>query len=187
MSAGKTTVLLQTAYNYEERGQKVFIIKPAVDTKGGDRIVSRIGLERKVDLLLKPKDNILEKVADHLKNINCFLVDEAQFLTKCQVDECLYIAKHYDIPVIAFGLRTNFKMEGFEGSMRLLLLADSLEEMPTICSCGKKARFSARQIKGRFQTEGENIVIDLSKDVKYESLCGKCYLEKIKKVKNEKK
>ena len=114
-----------------------------------------------------------------MKDISCILVDEAQFLKKEQVDELFFITKVYHIAVIAFGLRTNFKMEGFEGSIRLLELADELEEMPTICRCGKKARFNARKVNGKFTLEGKSIEIDNQKNIKYESLCGKCYVEKV--------
>ena len=154
MNAGKSTILLQTAYNYEERDQKVVLIKPAIDTKGEDKIISRIGISRKVDEIITEKDCIIDKLSKYLKDISCILVDEAQFLKKEQVDELFFITKVYHIAVIAFGLRTNFKMEGFEGSIRLLELADELEEMPTICRCGKKARFNARKVNGKFTLEG---------------------------------
>lgn len=99
---------------------------------------------------------------------------------------CFFITKDLDIPVIAFGLRTDFKTEGFEGAIRLLCLADEIEEMPTICRCGRKARFNARLIDGLFQTEGESIVIDDGKKVEYEAVCGACYVEKMKIAKSEK-
>ena len=171
MNAGKSTILLQTAYNYEEKGKKVVLIKPSVDTKGDEKIVSRIGLERKVDYLISDNDSIISKLGDNLSSLSCILVDEAQFLKRKQVDELFYISKIMDIPVIAFGLRTDFKSNGFEGSIRLLELADALEEMPTICRCGKKARFNARKVDGKFTFDGDSIVIDDTSDVSYESLC----------------
>ncbi len=180
MNAGKTAILLQTAYNYEERGQKVLLMKPSVDTKGGHDVVSRIGLKRKVDFLIHENDSLLKKVEHYLSKIHCILVDEAQFLTRKQVNELFYITKNFDIPVIAFGLRTDFKTNGFEGAIRLLELSDSLEEMPTICRCGRKARFSGRMIHGCFQTEGKQFEIDDGQTVEYEALCGKCYMEKMK-------
>lgn len=183
MNAGKTTIMLQTAYNYEERNQKVLIIKPSVDTKGGNKVVSRIGLSRDVDYLISPEDSIIKKLEDCLNWVNCILVDEAQFLTKSQVDELYYITKLYNIPVIAFGLRTDFRTNGFEGSIRLLELADALEEMPTICRCGKKARFNARKVNGEFTSDGDSVVIDGTQNVEYESLCGSCYIEKVLKLK----
>lgn len=177
MNAGKSTILLQTAYNYEERDQKVVLIKPAIDTKGEDKIISRIGISRKVDEIIKENDCILDKLEKYLKNIHCILVDEAQFLKKKQVEELFFITKKYDVAVIAFGLRTDFRSEGFEGSTRLLELADELEEMPTICRCGKKARFNGRKINGKYTIEGKSIEIDNQKNIEYEALCGKCYVE----------
>ena len=182
MNAGKSTILLQTAYNYEEKGKKVVLIKPSVDTKGDEKIVSRIGLERKVDYLIGDNDSIISKLGDNLSSLSCILVDEAQFLKRKQVDELFYISKIMNIPVIAFGLRTDFKSNGFEGSIRLLELADALEEMPTICRCGKKARFNARKVDGKFTFDGDSIVIDDTSDVSYESLCGACYIEEQEKV-----
>ena len=182
MNAGKSTILLQTAYNYEEKGKKVVLIKPSVDTKGDEKIVSRIGLERKVDYLIGDNDSIVSKLGDNISSFSCILVDEAQFLKRKQVDELFYISKIMNIPVIAFGLRTDFKSNGFEGSIRLLELADALEEMPTICRCGKKARFNARKVDGKFTFDGDSIVIDDTSDVSYESLCGACYIEEQEKV-----
>lgn len=183
MNAGKTTILIQTAYNYSERGQKALLIKPAIDTKGGTKIVSRIGVSREVDEVIYPDEKIISKLEGYFEDIDCILVDEAQFMTRRQIDELFYITKLYDIPVIAFGLRTDFKTNGFEGSTRLLELADSLEEMPTICRCGKKARFNGRKINGEFTTTGESVVIDDGTKVEYESLCGKCYVSKVLKLK----
>lgn len=185
MNAGKTTIMLQTAYNYEERNQKVLIIKPSIDTKGGRRVVSRIGLSRDVDYLIAPDDSIFDKIEDCLDWVNCILVDEAQFLKKNQVEELYYITKLYNIPVIAFGLRTDFRTNGFEGSIRLLELADALEEMPTICRCGKKARFNARKVNGEFTSDGDSVLIDGTQNVEYESLCGSCYIEKVLKLKKK--
>lgn len=182
MNAGKSTILLQTAYNYEEKGKKVVVLKPSVDTKGDEKIVSRIGLERKVDYLVSDNDSIISKLGDNLSSLSCILVDEVQFLKRKQVDELFYISKMMDIPVIAFGLRTDFKSNGFEGSIRLLELVDALEEMPTICRCGKKARFNARKVDGKFTFDGDSIVIDDTSDVSYESLCGACYIEEQEKV-----
>lgn len=181
MNSGKTAILIQTAHNYEERDQKVIVIKPKVDTKGEDCIVSRIGLERKVDELIDENDSVIAKCKKYFDNLDCIIVDEAQFLKEEQVDELWYITKMYDIPVIAFGLRTDFKTNLFEGSSRLLALSDEIQEMPTICRCGTKARFNARIINGEYVTEGDSIVIDDKADIKYESVCGKCYVKKIKK------
>lgn len=184
MNAGKSTISIQTAYNYEERDHKVIILKPGIDTKGEEKIVSRIGAERKVDYIIDKEDKIIDMIENNLENLSCILVDEVQFLTKIQVDELFYITKIYDIPVIGYGLRTDFKTNGFEGSIRMLELADALEEMPTICRCGKKARFNGRKINGIFASDGESIIIDGTNDkIEYESVCGKCYLEKVLKMK----
>ena len=180
MNAGKSTILLQTAYNYEENGKRVVLLKSSIDTKGDEKIVSRIGLERKVDYLIGEDDSIISILGDNIISIDCILVDEAQFLKRKQVDELFYITKKYDVPVIAFGLRTDFKTNGFEGSIRLLELADELLEMPTICKCGKKARFNATKINNKFTFEGDSIVIDNKTEIKYESLCGSCYINEFK-------
>ncbi|MGG7214540.1 thymidine kinase [Clostridium nigeriense] len=180
MNSGKSTHLMQVAYNYEERGMNVILIKPFTDTKGGDRLVSRLGVERKVDLVIYEDDNILEKVKEYTKevgNIDCILVDEVQFLKAKQIDELFEVSVVLDIPVICYGLRTDFRMQGFEGSTRLLLLAHSIEEMKTICKCGKKAVLNGRKINNRFVFEGEQVAIDNVNDVEYESLCGHCYFK----------
>lgn len=187
MNSGKTTVMLQTAFNYEERGHKVILVKSSKDTKGDDFVVSRIGLERKIDEFIRPDDKVIDVVEKYLDDVNCIIVDEAQFLLPKQVDELYYISKLYDIPVIAYGLRTDFKNNAFDGSPRLLELADQIEELPTICRCGKKARINARKKFGEFVTEGDSIAIDGSdEDMEYESLCGKCYLEKVLKADKKK-
>lgn len=182
MNAGKSTILLQTAYNYEENGKRVVLLKSSIDTKGDEKIVSRIGLERKVDYLIGEDDSIISILGDNIISIDCILVDEAQFLKRKQVDELFYITKKYNIPVIAFGIRTDFKTNGFEGSIRLLELADELLEMPTICKCGKKARFNGRKVDGKFILEGDSIVIDNDSAISYESLCGECYINKLEKL-----
>ena len=181
MNCGKSTALLQVAHNYEEKNKKVEIVKPIVDTKGEDKVVSRIGAERKVDKLIDKKDNLYEFYQN--KNLDCILVDEAQFLEKKQVEELLYITKLLDIPVICYGLRTDFKTNGFPGSIRLLELADELDELITICSCGKKARFNARKIKDKYIVDGDQILIDINKNIKYEPICGECYIKKVLKMK----
>lgn len=182
MNCGKTTALLQVAYNYEEKGKNIIILKSSIDKKGDKNIVSRLGIERKVDYLILPDDSILKKVK--LKNIDCILVDEVQFMSKDQIKELWIIAKIHNIPVICYGLKSNFKAELFEGSKHIIALADELEELYTICSCGKKARFNARIINGKYVMEGDVVAID-GIDATYEPLCGKCYIEKILKYKEK--
>ena len=184
MNSGKSTNLMQVAYNYEERGMRVLLIKPSTDKKGGDKLVSRIGVERKVDLLIDDAQNIYDEVnkwQSEKYNIDCILVDEVQFFKANQIDELFKVAVCLDIPVICYGLRTDFKMEGFEGSTRLLLLAHSIEELKTICKCGKKAILNGRKINNKFVFEGQQVAIDNVDNVEYESLCGHCYF----KYKNE--
>lgn len=177
MNCGKTAHLLQTAHNYEENNLKAIIIKPSVDTKGGHNVVTRIGLKKRVDVLLTPRMNVREKI--DLNNVNCILVDEAQFLQPHQVEDLWKIAKLADIPVICYGLRTTFKSKLFIGSKPLMELADELEELVTICACGSKAKFQGRKVNGKFVTDGVEVAIDGVDNVTYEPLCGKCYLEKV--------
>ena len=183
MNSGKTIDLIRTAYNYEENNAKVLIIKPKIDTKGENKITSRVGLERKVDFLIDKDDSLLRVLKGKIKDIKCILVDEAQFLNKDQIDELNIITKACNIPVIAYGLRVNFKDELFEGSKRLLEVADELESLYTLCECTKLARFVGRKINNEFTDSGKEVIIDGSKEeVKYIPLCGECYLKKVKKL-----
>lgn len=180
MNCGKSTNLLQVAHNYEERGMKIIIIKPMNDTKGANKVISRLGITREVDMLVDIEDDLYVNVKEAIKKdgkIDCILVDEVQFLKKEHVDQLFKIAVKLDIPTICYGLRTDFQMNGFEGSSRLLLLAHSLEELKTICKCGKKALLNGRKINGVFVFEGEQVVIDNNDSVEYEPLCPKCYFD----------
>lgn len=180
MNSGKSTVLMQVAYNYEERGMNVRILKPAIDSKGDDKLVSRLGVTRKVDYMVKRDDDIYENFnkIQNGEKISCVLVDEVQFLTADQIDQLMKIAVLKNIPVICYGLRTDFQTEGFEGAQRLLLVAHTIEELKTICRCGRKAVFNGRKIDGIFVFEGEQVAIDGEKKVEYESMCAKCYFER---------
>ena len=180
MNSGKSTHLMQVAHNYEERGMRVLVMKPSTDKKGGTKLVSRLGVVREVDIVVGNNENICEIVKNNLKEygkLHCILVDEVQFMKKEQIDQLFEVAVTLDIPIICYGLRTDFKMQGFEGSERLLLLAHSIEEMKTICKCGNKAIMNARKINDKFVFEGEQVVIDNIDDVHYESLCGECYFK----------
>ena len=179
MNAGKSIDLMRTAYNYEENGFKVLVMKPKVDTKSGDRISSWVGLERKVDILIDMEDNIIHLLKGKLDDLYCIFVDEAQFLKEFQVNDLYKVSKLCDIPVICYGLRVNFLGNSFEGSRRLLEISDVLEELPTICSCGSIARMVGRWFDGKFVLDGDEVVIDGTRNVKYIPLCGKCYLEKV--------
>jgi thymidine kinase len=182
MNSGKSTALLQAAYNYEERGQAVLLAKPAVDTKGDMAILSRLGVDRMVDFLVTPDLNLRKEFQKRSslhrektgKRVACLLLDESQFLTREQVDQALEIAVLDDVPVLAYGIRTDFLTNGFPGSLRLLEIAHSLEELKTICRCGKKAMFNARKINDSFIFDGDQVAID-GEEVTYESLCASCY------------
>ena len=183
MNCGKTTNLLQVAHNYEERGMRVLLLKPSIDTKANTKVSSRIGVEREVDHLVLPYENLKGYLSLIKDKTECIIVDEAQFLTEKQVDELFIFSKLTSIPVICYGLRADFRSELFPGSKRLFELADNIEELYTICRCGKKARFNARIVNGEFTLEGSQVAID--GEVNYESLCGKCYLRKVKKIRGE--
>lgn len=182
MNSGKSTALLQAAFNYEERGQHVLLAKPEIDTKGADQISSRLGVERTVDFLIGPEDDVRTLVAAYAQRFDdgvaCLLIDEAQFLTPGQVDDLMRLVVEDRIPVLAYGIRTDFQTRAFPGSARLLELAHSLEELKTICRCGRKALYNARLVGGRFVFDGDQVAIDeLSHEkVTYESMCAECYL-----------
>jgi thymidine kinase len=197
MNSGKSTSLLQAAYNYEERGQHVLLAKPEFDTKGADEISSRLGVTRKVDFLVGPDDDLravfaehrarlireaaaalVPETSEHPVDVACLLIDEAQFLTREQVDDLLRIVVLDGVPALAYGIRTDFQTRAFPGSRRLMELAHSLEELKTICRCGRKALFNARLVGGRFVFEGDQVAIDeLSAErVTYEALCAEDYL-----------
>jgi thymidine kinase len=185
MNSGKSTALLQVAFNYEERGQNVLLVKPAVDTKGDNKIVSRLGMVREVDFLILPHENLRTKLLNHVKatgvKVDCLLIDESQFLTRDQVDQSMEVAVLDSIPVLAYGIRTDFLTNGFPGSIRLLEIAHSLEELKTICRCGRKAMFNARLKNGEFVFDGNQVAID-GDEVTYESLCPVCYFAERDKV-----
>lgn len=178
MNCGKSSSLMQVAHNYNENNKEVVVIKSSIDTKADDYLESRVGLKRKVDILIKPEESF-EKYYDYWNDhISCILVDEAQFLTAKQVEELWIASKMLEIPVICYGLKTDFKSNLFEGSKRLLELADELEELVTICSCGKRAKFNARYVNNEFQEDGSSILIDGSvSSVEYRPMCGKCYMK----------
>ena len=187
MNSGKSTALLQAAYNYEERDQHVLLAKPSTDTKGDRSIVSRLGVTRAVDFTVGPQDDALALFIQHRDahvaatghDIACLLVDEAQFFSPRHVDDLLRIALVHNVPVLAYGIRTDFRTVAFPGSRRLLEIAHSLEELKTICRCGRKALLNGRLVDGAFVFDGDQVAID-GQHVSYESLCGVCYLEESK-------
>lgn len=178
MGCGKTMQLLQVAFNYEERGMKVCVIKPATDTKNGDKLLTRIGPERETDFCFSKETNLYDKIRANYTDIRCILVDEAQFLTKEQVDDLMRITIDFNIPVMAYGLRLNFRREdgGFEGATRLLQIAHDIEELKTICDCGRKATYNARFLDGKLVADGPDVLIDDgTTEITYRAICPACY------------
>ena len=175
MNSGKSDTLIKTAFNYEERGLHVLVIKPKTDTKGGSRITARGGHSRAVDVLAGPRLNLKDRIEPHT-DIACILVDEAQFLTPAQVAQLFYLAKQRNISVICYGLRADFRTEMFPGSKRLLELADNIEKLPTMCFCGSQAEFNTRKVNGHYVFTGDQVAIDGADSVEYDSLCGRCYI-----------
>ena len=179
MNSGKSTALMQVAFNYEERGMRVFILKPSIDTKGGECLLSRLGVSRPVDKAVTPDIDVFELVKQEAargdKPLACVLTDESQFFTPQQAEQLFMVTVKLNIPVIAYGLRTDFSMQGFPGSTRLLELAHAIEEMKTICTCGRKATCNGRKVNGEFVFEGDQVAIDQENNVEYQSLCAQCY------------
>lgn len=182
MGCGKTMQLLQVAFNYEERGHQVCVMKPKTDTKNGEKLLTRIGPERVTDFCFGKEDNLFSYLKKHIKDkkISCVLVDEAQFLTSKQVDQLLKVTTDLGVPVMAYGLRLNFRLTdgGFEGATRLLQMAHDIDEIKTICECGRKATLNARFLNGEFMADGPDVLIDDgTSEVKYRAICPKCYSE----------
>lgn len=184
MNSGKSTLLLQVAHNYEERGMHVLLLKPGVDTKGEDEIVSRLGVRRRVDRVIAEGTDcrVLVQEERNKRPIDCILVDEAQFLSPRHVEQLFAAVMDTRIPCICYGLRTDFRGEGFPGSQRLLELAHSLEELKTICHCGRKAIMNIRRVNGKTVFEGDQVVIDNNATVEYEAVCGQCYFKERRKL-----
>jgi len=181
MNAGKSTVLLQSSYNYQERGMRTLVFAPAIDTRAGlGRIRSRIGLEAEAEVL-SATDNLFARVKrEHATSpIACVLVDEAQFLTPAQVDQATDIADDLEIPVLCYGLRTDFQGKLFPGSAALLGLADDLIELKTICHCGRKATMNLRtDPTGKAIREGAQV--EIGGNERYVPMCRRHYKEALK-------
>ncbi|MFA5528171.1 MAG: thymidine kinase [Peptostreptococcales bacterium] len=177
MNAGKSIEVIKVAYNYEERGKNVLVLTSAIDDRyETGRITSRIGLSRDADLIYD-KTNVLELFLkkNKTKPIDCVIVDECQFLQKHHVEELAEIVDSCEVPVLCYGLKNDFKNELFEGSYYLLVYADKIEEIKTICWCGKKATMVARLVDGNIEKTGEQIVVGGNE--LYISLCRKHYNE----------
>lgn len=175
MNAGKSIELIKVAYNYEERGKNVMTLVPSVDDRYGRGVItSRIGVQREA-LIVNNTSNILELFIEEneKKKIDCVLVDECQFLKKHHVLELVEIVDSFDVPVLAYGLKNDFRNEMFEGSYYMLIYADKIEEIKTICWCGRKATMVARVAGGKIVKQGEQVMIG-GNDM-YISLCRKHY------------
>ena len=178
MGSSKSAQALITRFNYEEKGMSVWLIKPGTDTRdGADIIKSRIGLSQRAQII-GPDESII-KAYKEAGNYDVIIADEAQFLTPAQIDELRSLVDEEDIPVLCFGLRTDFQTHFFPGSRRLMELADSITEIKTICECGRKATVNARfDDSGRVITEGDQVV--LGGNDRYTAMCYKCWKERIK-------
>ncbi|MBP3895543.1 MAG: thymidine kinase [Mogibacterium sp.] len=183
MGSSKSAQALTTKFNYEEKGMTVWLIKPGTDTRdGADVIRSRIGLEQKAQVI-SPDESIAEAY-HNAGNYDVIIADEAQFLTPAQIDELRTLVDEEDLPVLCFGLRTDFQTHFFPGAMRLMELADSITEIKTICECGRKATVNARfDDSGRIITEGDQVV--LGGNDRYTAMCHRCWVEKIKEQENK--
>ena len=182
MGSSKTAQALITKFNYEERGMKVWLVKPSVDVREGtDVIGSRIGLSS-VCTPIDDKTDIYELFISEHSEADVIIADECQFFTKDNVNQLRRIVDECDVPVLCFGLRTDFKTELFSGSARLFSIADSISEIKTICECGKKATVNARIDKdGRVITDGEQV--KLGGNESYVATCHKCYMKALAKSK----
>ena len=178
MGSSKSAQALITKFNYEEKGMSVWLIKPSVDTRdGADIIRSRIGLEAHAQVIL-PEDNIVEKYRAAGK-YDVIITDEAQFFTPEQIDQLRQLVDEDNLPVLCFGLRTDFLTHFFPGAMRLMELADSLTEIKTVCACGRKATVNARiDSQGNVITQGSQVF--LGGNDSYVAMCHKCWKEKIR-------
>ena len=183
MGSSKTAQALITKYNYEENDMKVWLLKPSADTRDGVNILrSRIGLEAQVEIAT-PDVNVYDRFATGFAgNCHAIIVDECQFLTVEQIDQLRQIVDDYNVPVMCFGLRTDFRTKLFPGSMRLMELADCIEEIKTMCDCGAKATVNARLDElGKVVTEGDQVL--LGGNDRYIALCHKCWQKKIREQK----
>ena len=179
MGSSKTAQALITKYNYEENDLKVWLIKPSADTRDGvDVLRSRIGLEAQVQIIAPNTDVYQLFCAEQKDTCNVIIVDECQFMTPEQIDQLRNIVNDFNVPVMCFGLRTDFQTKLFPGSMRLMEVADTIQEIKTICDCGSKATVNARiDGAGHIVTEGEQVV--LGGNDSYIAMCHRCYIRGI--------
>ncbi len=175
MNAGKSIEVIKVAYNYEERGKKVLVLTSVIDDRfGRSKVASRIGISRDA-LSIDDETNVLDifLAENKIKKVDCVIIDECQFLKKHHIEEIVEIVDSFDVPVLCYGLKNDFKNELFEGSYYCLVYADKIEEIKTICWCGHKATMVARLVDGKFVKSGEQIVVG-GNDM-YVSLCRQHY------------
>ena len=179
MGSSKTAQALITKYNYEENDMKVWLIKPSADVRDGVNILrSRIGLEAEVQVIT-PDQNVYDVFTDTRQGTcNVVIVDECQFMTAQQIDQLRAIVNDYAVPVLCFGLRTDFQTKLFPGSLRLMEIADTIQEVKTICDCGAKATVNARVSDGYIVTEGDQVF--LGGNDAYIAMCHRCYVRSIR-------
>lgn len=184
MGSSKTAQALITRFNYEERGMRVWLIKPATDTRdGADVIGSRIGLSEKCTPIGR-EDDIYRMFLESHAGDDVIIADECQFFTREQIDQLRLIVNEVEVPVLCFGLRTDFLTNCFPGSLRLFEIADSIAEIKTICTCGSKATVNARiDGRGRIVTRGSQVM--LGGNDSYVAMCHRCYIERIRKESKE--
>ena len=182
MGSSKTAQALITKYNYEENDLKVWLIKPSADTRDGAQILrSRIGLEAEVEVIPPEADIYARFLGGKARRSDVIIVDECQFMTEKQIDQLRAIVDDHNIPVMCFGLRTDFQTHLFSGSRRLMEIADTIQEIKTICDCGAKATVNARVNDGYIVTEGAQVV--LGGNDSYIAMCHKCYIRGIREHK----
>lgn len=179
MNAGKSTILLQSSYNYQERGLKTLLFLPAIDSRAGEGVIaSRIGLQADA-ISFSETFNFYEYVVNLSCKPDCLLIDEAQFMKRAQVKQICHLADQLNIPVLAYGLRSDFQAESFEGSQYLLILADQLIEIKTICYCGKKATMNLRvDENGMAVRDGDQI--EIGGNDRYVAVCRKHFFSSAK-------
>ncbi len=177
MGSSKTAQALITKYNYEEKGMTVWLVKPSADTRDGEVVLrSRVGLEANAEVVA-PQTNVLDRFSLREK-VDVIIVDECQFMTTQQIDQLRYIVDVYSIPVLCFGLRTDFLSTLFDGSRRLFEVADTISEIKAICDCGAKATTNARiDAEGYIVTEGDQLL--LGGNDRYLAMCHKCWIRNI--------
>ena len=180
MESGKTTKLLQDNYNYRKHGHKVLIIKPSIDTKGGNTVVNRTNERANVDILLANDSSIFDdKYLPLIKDAEVILVDEAEFLTEKQIIEFWMLSHKVGIAVICYALKSNFKGRLFEGTQALIGYADRKYELTVNCRCGETAVFNARKENGVFVFDGAEVAIDGVNNTTYVPLCSSCYYDEV--------